>query len=64
MATTLNMTLLLRRAAFADSCVLQAGEPGYHITTKEFINSIADAVKAFIPEEMLDTRLKKFAIKL
>lgn len=36
MATTLNMTLLLRRAAFADSCVLQAGEPGYHITTKEF----------------------------
>jgi hypothetical protein len=36
MATTLNMTLLLRRAAFADSCVLQAGEPGYHTTTKEF----------------------------
>ena len=28
MATTLNMTLLLRRAAFADSCVLEAGEPG------------------------------------
>ena len=39
MATTLNMTLLLRRAAFADSCVLQAGEPGYHITTKEFTPS-------------------------
>jgi hypothetical protein len=36
MATTLNMTLLLRRAAFADTCVLQAGEPGYHTTTKEF----------------------------
>lgn len=35
MATTLNMTLLLRRAEFADSCVLQAGEPGYHTITKE-----------------------------
>jgi hypothetical protein len=34
--TTLNMTLLLRRAAFADSCILQAGEPGYHTGTKEF----------------------------
>ena len=34
--TTLNMTLLLRRAAFNDSCVLQAGEPGYHTGTKEF----------------------------
>lgn len=36
MATELKMTLLLRRAAFADSCVLQLGEPGYHTTTKEF----------------------------
>lgn len=36
MATTLNMTLLLRRAEFADSCILQAGEPGYHTGTKEF----------------------------
>ena len=36
MATTLNMTLLLHRAEFADSCVLLKGEPGYHITTKEF----------------------------
>ena len=36
MATTLNMTLLLRRAEFADSCVLQAGEPGYHTSTKAF----------------------------
>ena len=36
MATTLNMTLLLRRAAFVDTCVLQAGEPGYHTGTKEF----------------------------
>lgn len=36
MATTLNMTLLLRRAAFADSCVLQEGEPGYNTSTKEF----------------------------
>ena len=36
MATTLNMTLLLRRAAFADTCILQAGEPGYHTGTKEF----------------------------
>ena len=26
--TTLNMTLLLRRAAFTDSCILAAGEPG------------------------------------
>ena len=36
MATTLNMTLLLRRAEFADSCILQAGEPGYNTKTKEF----------------------------
>lgn len=36
MATTLNMTLLLRRTEFADSCILQAGEPGYHTGTKEF----------------------------
>ena len=36
MATTLNMTLLLRRAEFAESCVLLQGEPGYHTTTKEF----------------------------
>ena len=36
MATTLNMTLLLRRAEFADSCVLLQGEPGYHTSTKEF----------------------------
>lgn len=34
--TKLNMTLLLRRAAFADDCVLAAGEPGYHTGTKEF----------------------------
>lgn len=33
--TTLNMTLLLRRAAFADDCVLDLGEPGYHTGTKE-----------------------------
>ena len=31
---------------------------------ERFINSVADAVKTIIPEEMLDTRLKKFAIKL
>lgn len=36
MATTLNMTLLLRRAEFADSCILKAGEPGYNTKTKEF----------------------------
>jgi hypothetical protein len=36
MATELKMTLLLRRAEFADSCVLQLGEPGYHTSTKEF----------------------------
>ena len=36
MATELKMTLLLRRAEFADSCILQAGEPGYHTSTKEF----------------------------
>lgn len=36
MATELKMTLLLRRAAFADSCILQLGEPGYHTGTKEF----------------------------
>ncbi len=36
MATELKMTLLLRRAEFADSCKLQLGEPGYHTGTKEF----------------------------
>lgn len=36
MSTELKMTLLLRRAEFADSCVLQLGEPGYHTSTKEF----------------------------
>ena len=36
MATELNMTLLLRRAEFADTCVLKAGEPGYNTKTKEF----------------------------
>ena len=35
MATTLNMTLLLRRGEFSDSYVLKAGEPGYHTGTKE-----------------------------
>lgn len=34
--TTLNMTLLLRRAAFTDNCLLQEGEPGYHTGTHEF----------------------------
>lgn len=34
--TRLNMTLLLRRAEFTDSCILLAGEPGYHTSTKEF----------------------------
>ena len=33
--TTLNMTLLLHRAAFADDFVLELGEPGYHTGTKE-----------------------------
>ena len=33
--TTLNMTLLLRRAAFTDSCLLKEGEPGYHTGTHE-----------------------------
>ena len=31
---------------------------------ERLINSVADAVKAIIPDEMLDMRLKKFAIKL
>lgn len=31
---------------------------------ERFVNSVADAVKAIIPDEMLDKRLKKFAIKL
>lgn len=31
---------------------------------ERLINSVADAVKTIIPEEMLDPRLKKFAIKL
>ena len=33
--TTLNMTLLLRRAAFTNSCLLKEGEPGYHTGTHE-----------------------------
>lgn len=40
--TELNITLLLRRAAFTDSCVLANGEPGYHTVTKEF--KIGDGV--------------------
>ena len=43
--TTLNMKLLLRRAAFADTCVLARGEPGYHTTTKEF--KIGDGTTAW-----------------
>lgn len=31
---------------------------------ERLVNSVADAVKAIIPESMLDARLKKFAIKL
>ena len=31
---------------------------------ERLVNSVADAVKAIIPENMLDARLKKFAIKL
>ena len=31
---------------------------------ERLINSVAEAVKAIIPDEMLDARLKKFAIKL
>ena len=31
---------------------------------ERLVNSVAEAVKAIIPDEMLDTRLKKFAIKL
>jgi LysR family hydrogen peroxide-inducible transcriptional activator len=31
---------------------------------ERLINAVADAVKAIIPDEMLDARLKKFAIKL
>ena len=34
--TKLNMTLLLRRADFEDSCVLKEGEPGYHTVDKVF----------------------------
>ena len=34
--TKLNMTLLLRRADFDDSCVLKEGEPGYHTVDKVF----------------------------
>jgi LysR family hydrogen peroxide-inducible transcriptional activator len=28
------------------------------------VNTIVDAVKAVIPEDMIDARLKKFAVKL
>lgn len=31
---------------------------------ERFINAVADAVKAIIPDEMIDARLKKFAIRL
>ena len=31
---------------------------------ERLINAVADAVKTIIPDEMLDARLKKFAIKL
>ena len=31
---------------------------------ERLVNAVADAVKAIIPDEMLDTRLKKFAIRL
>ncbi len=31
---------------------------------ERLVNALAEAVKAIIPDEMLDTRLKKFAIKL
>lgn len=31
---------------------------------ERMINIIADAIKSILPEEMLDSRLKKFAIKL
>lgn len=31
---------------------------------ERMLNAIADAIKAFIPHDMLDARLKKFAIKL
>ena len=31
---------------------------------ERLVNAVAEAVKAIIPDEMLDTRLKKFAIKL
>lgn len=34
--TKLNMTLLLRRAEFADSCLLKEGEPGFNTKTHEF----------------------------
>jgi hypothetical protein len=36
MATELKMTLLLRRAEFADSCILKEGEPGFNTKTHEF----------------------------
>jgi LysR family hydrogen peroxide-inducible transcriptional activator len=31
---------------------------------ERLINSVVDAVKAIIPDEMLDARLKRFAIRL
>ena len=34
--TTLNMTLLLRRAEFAETCKLQEGEPGFDTKTHAF----------------------------
>jgi hypothetical protein len=46
MATNLNMTLLLRRGAFADSYVLKAGEPGYHTGTGAL--KIGDGTKTWV----------------
>ncbi len=36
MSVKLNTTILLRKGVFADSYVLQAGEPGFHTGTKVF----------------------------
>ena len=61
MTTTLNTTILLRRAAFEDSCILALGEPGYHITTKEL--KIGDGTTAwkdlpFANKEQIDALIK------
>ena len=59
----LNTKILLRRAEFEDACVLDAGEPGYHTSTKVF--KIGDGTTAwkdlpFANEDQIRTILSDY----